>query len=354
MKKELLLASALAGTLGLAGVAEATSMSWSGNHRVKLTSTSADSASVTTNTGATVSSLAVSLSETTDAGMKISSGFTLMTESSGFSNTPSGLTLTFTDGSKLDLISAGNASDSHDVSIPGASGEEGLSYETDNAAPGGIDFGGAGDNVGFEYHSAADAMGVEGMKFGVSGAWNGEAAAVSDTGLVDSAYGIGVTYVTSAGDTSVTVGAGYTAADYVAAELTKDESTTHIGFSATTGNLTIGAGYATGDFITTGDGASSAGNQANGSVTKAGVKYVSGDLTLNVGTMSSEAKDDAFGTAEAGTKDKKSTTGASVDYAVASGVTATLSYTAQNADNDGAKTTSASGSSWYLGANLSF
>jgi hypothetical protein len=354
MKKELLLASALVGSVGLAGVAEAASMSMSGNHRVKLTSTSADSASVTTNTGAMVSSLAVSVSETTDSGMAISSGFTLMTESAGFSNSASGLTLGFTDGSSLDLISAGNASDSHDVSIPGASGEEGLSYETDNAAPGGIDFAGGGDAVGFEWHSAADAMGVEGLKASVSASFNGEAAAAANTAVIDSGYGVGVTYVTSAGDTSVTIGAGYSAQDYVATSLTKDEAISHVGISATTGNLTIGAGYATGDFVTGGDGAASAGNQASGSVTKAGVKYVSGDLTMNVGVLASEAKDDSFGTAEAGTKDKKAHTGASVDYAVASGVTATVSYTAQEGDNDGSKTTAASGSSWYIGANISF
>ena len=35
------------------------------------------------------------------------------------------ITLTFTSGAKLDLIEAGNAAAGHDVSVPGASGEQG-------------------------------------------------------------------------------------------------------------------------------------------------------------------------------------------------------------------------------------
>ena len=55
-----------------------------------------------------LSSFSVSISETTDSGIKISTGFDLTDESDGATD-PSGLTLTFTDGSKLDLIEAGNA-----------------------------------------------------------------------------------------------------------------------------------------------------------------------------------------------------------------------------------------------------
>ena len=44
--------------------------------------------------------------------MAISSGFKLMDENSGSGDVDAGLTLAFTDGSKLDVISAGNASGS--------------------------------------------------------------------------------------------------------------------------------------------------------------------------------------------------------------------------------------------------
>ena len=44
-----------------------------------------------------------------------------------------GLTLTFTDGSKLDLINAGNAAASHDVSVPGSAGEPGITATTNRA-----------------------------------------------------------------------------------------------------------------------------------------------------------------------------------------------------------------------------
>ena len=65
----------------------------------------------------------VSISETTDAGVKIATGFTL-TDEGGAESDASGLTLTFTDGSSLQLIEAGSASAAHAVSVPGASGEQ--------------------------------------------------------------------------------------------------------------------------------------------------------------------------------------------------------------------------------------
>ena len=48
--------------------------------------------------------------------------------------------LAFSDGSKLDLLNAGNAAGSHDISIPGSAGAEGITTATTNNAPTGLDF----------------------------------------------------------------------------------------------------------------------------------------------------------------------------------------------------------------------
>jgi hypothetical protein len=354
MKKELLLASALVGSLGLAGTAQAVEMSWSGSHEVGVEGESPDGAgtdSTARSGGGT--GLAISLSETTDGGMTIASGFSIYNETSALSNSNAGLTLTFTDGSALDLVSAGNASDSHDVAIPASAGSEGITVAATNGAPGGIDFASGGDAVGFEWKSAADAFGVDGFSMGLSSSFNTDATAETGTATaaVESGYGVGVTYVTSAGDTSVTVGAGYSSADITNTTATKNEAVGHMGISATTGNLTIGAGHATGDYI---DGAAGAKTQSEATITEAGATYVSGDLTFNVGVVSSEGKDEALGTASDGVKDKYEETSASVSYALATGVTAIVGWTAQESQTEGTKADTESGSSWYVGANLSF
>jgi len=349
MKKELLIASALVGSLGLAGVAEAASYSLSGNHRVGVVGSDSDGTASTTKASDIKSSLSASVSETTDSGIKISSGFTILNESTGSaSNNPSGLTLTFTDGSSLDLIKAGNASGSHDIAPPSGAVEGALGYSSVNAAPGGIDFVGSSDNVGFEYHSAADALGVTGLKFGVSASFNDEASATS-SGAYDTGYGVGVTYVTSAGDTSVTVGAGYSQADYIGTSLTKDEAGGHAGISATTGDLTIAAAFGSGDTV----GTTTTPTQNDMDATEMGIKYVSGDMTFNVGYLTSSGTDNSFG-ASVATKDEKSQTSASVDYVIASGVTGTIGYRDQEGKNEGTVTTNDSGSSWYIGATISF
>jgi len=354
MKKELLLASALVGSLGLASTAQAVTMSWSGNHEVGIEGESPDGTGVdSTARSGGAQGLAISLSETTDGGVVISSGFSIFNESAAMSNSNAGLTLTFTDGSVLDLVSAGNASDSHDVAIPASAGSEGITVATTNGAPGGIDFASGGDAVGFEWHSAADAFGIDGMKLGVSSSFNTDATAETgtSTSAVESGYGLGVTYVTSAGDTSVTIGAGYSSADVTNTTATKNEATGHAGISATTGDLTVGVGFASGDYI---DGAASAATQVDANVTEGGAKYVSGDLTFNVGMVVSEGSDEALGVAGTGVKDKYEETSASVSYAVASGVTAIVGWTSQESETEGTKADTESGSSWYVGANLSF
>ena len=349
MKKELLIASALVGSVGLAGVAEAASMSFSGHQRVGVAGSDSNATADAVKASSIQSHLAVSVSETTDSGIKISSGFTFVNEETIAINA-SGLTLTFTDGSKLDLIKAGNASQSHDIAPPNGGGDVGITYTTLNSAPGGIDFVGSADNVGFEYHSAADAFGVTGLKFGVSASYN-EGASVSTAGAFDTGYGVGVTYVTTAGDTSVTVGAGYAGADYIGTSLTKDESGGHIGVSAVTGDLTVAAAYGSGDTVRTGTVSPV---QKNGEATEFGVKYVSGDITFNVGYLSSSSTDEIYGTSAASEEDAKTHTSASVDYVIASGVTGTVGYRDQEGSNEGTALTTDSGSSWYIGANISF
>ena len=79
-----------------------------------------------------------------------------------------------------------------------------------------------------------------------------------------------------------------------------------------------------------------------------------GDLTFNIGYLSSSSVDEAYGTAGTGVKDEKSHTSASVDYVIASGVTGTLGYRDQEGTDEGTVQTEASGSSWYIGANISF
>ena len=348
MKKELLIASALVGSVGLAGVAEAASMSFGGHQRVGVAGSDSNATATAVKASSIQSHLTVSVSETTDSGIKISSGFTLINESNSAVNS-SGLTLTFTDGSKLDLVSAGNASGSHDIAPPNGGGEVGITYNSANSAPGGIDFATSSDAVGFEYHSSADAFGVTGLKFGVSAAFNEEATTTA-SGAYDTGFGVGVTYVTTAGDTSVTVGAGYAAAEYTGTSLTKDETAGHIGVSAVTGDLTVAAAYGSGDTVKTG----TSNRQNDGEASEFGVKYVSGDITFNVGYLTSSSTDEAYGTAGTSNEDQKTHTSASIDYVIASGVTGTLGYRDQEGSNEGTALTTDSGSSWYIGAKISF
>ena len=90
MKKELLIASALVGSVGLAGVAEAASMSFSGNHRVGVAGSDSNASDAAVKSSSIQSSLAISVSETTDSGIKISSGFQVLNEGGSPSNNSSG------------------------------------------------------------------------------------------------------------------------------------------------------------------------------------------------------------------------------------------------------------------------
>jgi len=349
MKKELLIASALVSTLGVASVANAVTATMSGSYKTGLLGKSVDDGTADTLTGLQEGNFTVSLAETTDGGIGIASSFMLANESDSGTQT-AGLTLTFTDGSKLDVINGGNAAKTHDVSIPGAAGDPGLTVTTTNRAQTGLDFFGEASQVGVEWHSAADFM-ADGLK--VSASFSADTgAAPAATVALESSWGVGATYVTSAGDTSVTIGAGLADSDWKDSGSAPSSGSNgfHVGISAVTGNLTVAAGYANGDKVNGG----TAENEVNdNTVTAFGAKYVSGDITLSVGYTSGSGKDSTtLGTAGT-TEDALDTLGAGISYAVASGVTANIGFKDIDSQNDGTNDTKG-GTSWYIGASMSF
>ena len=349
MKKELLMGTALVSTLGAASVAEAVTATMSGNHQ---TGVEFDSPTGGTDTNAQINdnNFTVSLSETTDGGMTISSSFKLMDENGSAGDLDAGFTLAFTDGSKLDVLNAGNASGSHDISIPGSAGAEGVATTSVNQAQTGLDFAATSTVLGVEYHTASDFL-ADGLKMSFSASTDSGAGATA-TYRVDSHYAIGATYVTDLGDSALTIGAGWSGSEgsKTGTAVTNDDSGIHVGFSAVTGDLTVAVGYADGNKGGVNSAAAGVG-EVEGDVVSAGVKYVSGDLTFNVGVTSADAKDNTVGSS-GGSDDSKDITEASVSYAVASGVTAILGYTSLEASNEGAATDD--GSAWYIGANMAF
>jgi len=358
MKKELLMASALVASFGLAGVAEAgAAASTSGHVRAGVESQDTDAGGDETVAAKQLGKFTVSLSQTTDSGIKVATGFDLTNESDAVTDT-SGITLTFNSGAKLDLIEAGNAMTSQLASVPGASGEQGIGNSTGNAAPTALSYGDTSDAVGFELHSAADAFGVDGLKLGVSASFNDDAASntsSSSTSTTTQAFSIGASYVADAGDTTVTIGGGVVQAEGTNTTAAKDQSSVGaVSLSAVTGDLTIGVGYASGDYIDTQGATARSYDVTGASFTSAGAKYVSGDMTFAIGTSSGEGTDGTMGAASSGSADNRSKTAASVDYAVADGVTATIGFSSETTDDNGTKTNSNSGTAWYVGATVSF
>ena len=347
MKKELLMGTALVSTLGAASVAEAVTATMSGNHQTGLEFESPNSGTDVTNQ-LNDNNFTVSLSETTDGGMTISSSFMLANEDAVAGDVDAGLTLAFTDGSKIDVLNAGNASGSHAVSVPGSAGAEGVANTSSNMAPTGLDFATASTALGVEYHTAADFL-ADGLKASISISTDSGAVATS-TYSTDSHVAIGATYVTDLGDTAVTIGGGYSAADGTRdGTMPKDDTAgMHLGLSAVTGDLTVAVGFADGSVAGVSDNGS---DEYTAEVVKAGVKYVTGDLTFNVGIASGSADDHALG-GDDGADDSQDVTSASVSYAVASGVTAILGYTTTESADEGLATDD--GSAWYIGANMAF
>ena len=352
MKKELLLASALVGTVGMSGVALAIDPSFSGHTRNGVTWTDTDAAGDATMTAGQQSSLSISLSTVTDNNTTIATGFDVTNENDAATDS-SGLTLTFNSGIKLDLIEAGSAYASHLASVPGAAGEQGVGGTTTMAAPTGLDYASQNDLVGFELHSAADLLGVEGLKGGVSASFNGDAAATTSAHAAENSFSIGASYVTTAGDTSVTVGGGFFTSDTVATTATSDTQSTAFSIAAVTGDLTVGVGYASGAYL---KGNAATDEQVTGvSITTAGVKYVSGDLTFNLGFASGEGTDSRLGVAAtAASGDSYEQTAASVGYTIASGVSATIGYSDRSRTTENTASPAHSGTSWYIGADVSF
>jgi len=349
MKKELLLASALVSTMGFASVAQAVTATMSGSHSTGLQSDDTDAAADAIISQDNASDFTVSLSETTDGGVGIASSFMLSNEGSHLST--AGLTLSFTDGSKLDVIKAGNAAASHDVAVPGEAGTPGVTVGSTNNAQTGLDFFAQATAIGVEWHSAADFM-ADGLKLSASVSADDGTAATTTVAL-ESSWGLGATYVTSAGDTAITIGAGIADSEYKdSGQDAPSSNGFHVGFSAVTGDLTVAAGYADGDHVRN-PSASSEIAIFNNSVSKIGVKYVAGDVTLSAGFTSAEGDDNAVITAAGGSNDTKDETMLGVSYAVASGVTANLGWKDIDAQAEGANDTSG-GSSWYIGATMSF
>jgi len=351
MKKELLMASALVSTMGAASVAEAVTASYSGSHHTGLRGTSLDTGAADSIAQVNASSFTVSLSEVTDGGTTVASSFMLANE--GTTGTQSaGVTLTFSNDHKLDLINAGNAAASHDVSVPGGAGEASITVTTTNRAQTGLDFFGEATVIGVEWHSPADFL-ADGLKLGASFSTDNGVAAGASVKL-ESSWGVGATYVTSAGDTALTIGAGLAESDWKDNTLAPSTGSNgfHIGFSAVTGNLTVAAGYASGDDVD--DTATIDEVQiTDNTVTKVGVKYVADKITLSAGITSAQGKDsETLGTA--GTlEDAYDAVDAGISYAVATGVTANLGWKDVDSKAGGVNDT-AGGTSWYIGANLSF
>jgi hypothetical protein len=349
MKKELLMGTALVSTLGAASVAEAVTATMSGNHQTGLNFSSASSGTDSTSQ-VNDNNFTVSLSETTDGGMTISSSFMLANEadSGSSSDMDAGFSLAFTDGSKLDVLNAGNASGSHDISIPSSAGGESVSIAATVSAPTGLDFTAGSTVYGAEYHTAADFL-VDGLTMSFSASTDDDSASTSTYGM-DSHVAFGGTYVTSAGDSTVTLGFGFSESEGAKTgdQFTNDEGGYHVGLSAVTGDLTVAVGVAGGSSI---EKTNTLQND-DGEYAAAGAKYVSGDLTFNVGFASGTSKDSATAGTKGTTEDSEDTVSASISYAVASGVTAYLGYTDKDAEDDGSPATG--GSAWYIGANMSF
>jgi hypothetical protein len=324
----------------------------SGSMKIGAEFDSPDGTGVDTQNVVDLSNFSVSLSETTDGGTTISSSFGVIDEgASDIGDDDNSLKLTFTDGSALELLNAGNALGTHDVAIPGASGEMGVAGTSTNSAPSGLDFAAPATALGVEWHSAADFL-MDGLKVSASYSTdNGVAKAT--TSRVENSWGLGATYVTSAGDTAVTIGGGISGSEVAVLDTQSaaDDGGFTIGVSAVTGDLTVAVGYADGD-TTTGVG-SNTNKQVDADVVKAGIKYVTGDITMNVGMVAGSAIDNIFaGTTT--TEDSYDEVNASITYAVASGVSAVLGYTTVDISDDAAAVQTAGGSSWYIGATMSF
>jgi len=351
MKKELLIASALTASLGMANVAEAgANVSYSGSVTRGVTQDSIGGGGANAHTAVTTGELSFAIDQTTDSGVKWSTSLSVVDEG-GAEGDPGGFTLTFTDGSTLDLIEAGSAFGGAVASIPAAGGSQGITNTSSNNAPGDLDWADANDAVGFDWGSAADFGGIDGLTVGVSGAFGNDTNTAGSSGA-ETTYSAGLTYAMDAGDTAVTVGAGFIRASSDNNTVSNEKaSSTAISISAVTGNLTLGAGYSNGE----GTAAKANTDMEIDSVSwvEAGAKYVTGDMTMTISGGTGKANDAAIGSQGAQT-DETTNVSASIAYTIADGVSATLGYTDVENSDESTNVTGNSGSSWYVGATVSF
>ena len=235
MKKELLMASALVTTLGATSVAQAVTATMAGSMKVGAEFESPDSG-VDTNNVKDQSNFNISLSETTDGGTTISTSFEIVDEGATTADDDNAIKLTFTDGSALELLNAGNAASTHVVAVPGAGGEQGITGTSVNNAPGDVDFAATATVLGVEWHSAADFL-ADGLKMSASFSTDSGAAKTAAARL-DNSWGIGATYVTTAGDTTLTIGGGVSGSEVAktGTQLNADQEGFNIGISAVTGD----------------------------------------------------------------------------------------------------------------------
>jgi len=351
MKKELLIASALTASLGIAGVAEAgANVSYSGSVTRGVTEDDVGGSNNTGHTNVGTSELSFSIDQTTDSGVKWSTSLEIIDEG-GSDSDEGGLTLTFTDGSTLDIIEAGSAFGGAIASIPAAGGSQGITNTSSNSAPGDLDWADSSDAVGFDWGSAADFAGVEGLTVGVSAAFGNNTYVANSSGP-ETTWSAGLTYAMDAGDTAITIGAGMISAttDNNAA-LNDKASSAALSVSAVNGNLTVGFGHSNGEGTvarTTPDV-----ELDSASWNEAGASYVMDDMTLTVSTGAGKGSDGALG-AEGAETDETRNVSASIAYTIADGVSATIGYTDVDNTDEGSSVVGNSGSSWYIGATVSF
>ena len=155
-----------------------------------------------------------------------------------------------------------------------------------------------------------------------------------------------------------TIGGGYLSATDANSSTVNDKANeVTVAISAVTGDLTVGVGYSDGYSVASnaaGSKTDAAMEVDDATAVTAGVKYVSGDITFALGVTDGEAIDAAVGSDGTANEDTYESVGGSIDYVVAPGVTATLGWSDVSTGNDGSSSTGNSGSSWYLGANVSF
>ena len=124
--------------------------------------------------------------------------------------------------------------------------------------------------------------------------------------------------------------------------------------TAATGDLTVGLGWASGSEVATHSSTTQNSEVDGAEVMTAGASYVSGDITFAVSYADGDAKDIVtLGSAGTST-DSYEKTAASVTYSVASGVSAIIGFANEERGDEGATTKDQGGTSWYVGATLSF